>query len=109
MTLVDTHAHERPAGFPWRTILARCAPPLAGIAIIFAIWWLAGLGFEGSPRLAAFRGFTLQRTLVAFGQLFTSGDAWRSTAPSLSRVLQGLGWAFAIGVPTGLAIGSIAL
>ena len=35
-----------------------------------------------------------------------SGDAWRATTPSLSRVVQGLGWAFIIGAPVGLAIGS---
>ena len=80
--------------------------PIAGIGIVIALWWTAGLAIEATPRLSAFRGFTVEQTSAAFLHLLISGDAWKSTAPSLSRVGQGLGWAFVIGVPVGLALGS---
>ena len=108
MTLAGTHPLEQTAGVNWRLIAWRYAPPVAGIAVVLAVWWLAGSIFEDNPRFSAFRGFTLARTFAAFGQLVTSGDAWRATAPSLSRVLQGLAWAFALGAPVGLAVGSFA-
>ncbi|MGB7098383.1 MAG: ABC transporter permease [Xanthobacteraceae bacterium] len=108
MTLVDTNSVDRSTGFSWRPILWRSAPPVAGIAIVVTLWWFAGLIFETHPRFAAFRGFTVDRTFAAFVQLVASGDAWRATAPSLSRVVQGLGWAFVIGAPVGLAIGTFA-
>ena len=38
-----------------------------------------------------------------------SGDAWRATVPSLTRIGQGLVWAFVLGAPIGLAIGSLPL
>jgi len=80
--------------------------PLLGIAVTVGVWWLAGLPLEANPRFSSFRGFTVEQTFAAFGQLLASGDAWRATAPSLSRVGQGLGWAFVIGAPVGLAMGS---
>jgi NitT/TauT family transport system permease protein len=80
--------------------------PLFGVAVMIALWWAAGLLLEANPRFIAFRGFTVDQTFAAFGQLLASGDAWRATVPSLSRVGQGLGWAFLIGAPVGLALGS---
>lgn len=88
-----------------RTV-AVVGPPLLGIAVTIGVWWLAGLLLEADPRFNSFRGFTVEQTFAAFGQLVASGDAWRATAPSLSRVGQGLGWAFVIGAPVGLAMGS---
>jgi NitT/TauT family transport system permease protein len=87
--------------------MQRYVPALAGIAVFVAVWWLAGLEFGGNPRAAAFRGFTIERTAAAFGEVIMSGDALRAAAPSLSRVLQGLAWAFAIGAPVGIVIGSV--
>jgi NitT/TauT family transport system permease protein len=106
MTLTATHPLTRAAGMPWRTVLARYLPAVTGIAAVLALWWLAGLVFESHPRFAAFRGFTIGPTFSAFAQLVVSGDAWRATAPSLWRVLQGLFWAFIIGAPVGLAVGT---
>jgi NitT/TauT family transport system permease protein len=108
MTLATTHPLERVTGVPWRAVFARYVPAVTGIAVVLALWWLAGLVFEGHPRFAAFRGFTIGPTFNAFAQLVVSGDAWRATAPSLWRVLQGLLWAFLIGAPVGLAVGSFA-
>jgi NitT/TauT family transport system permease protein len=81
---------------------------VAGIAVMMAIWWAVGLILESSPRFVAFRGFAIEPTFTAFARLLLSGDAWRATAPSLARVIQGLGWAFLVGAPVGLAIGSSA-
>jgi NitT/TauT family transport system permease protein len=108
MTLADIRPLDRPAGVAWRVIVAHYAPVIAGVAVVLALWWLAGRIFESDARFAAFRGFAIGPTFIAFGQLVMSGDAWRATAPSLWRVLQGLVWAFVIGAPVGLAIGSFA-
>jgi NitT/TauT family transport system permease protein len=102
----DTPAIEAPAR--WNP--AKLLPALtgvAGLALVFGIWWIAGLALEASPQLAAFQGFTIGPTLASFADLLTSGAAWRATAPSLARVGQGLFWAFVIGVPIGLAVGSL--
>ncbi len=106
MTLAATHPLTRAAGVPWRAVFVRFASAVTGIAAVLALWWLAGALFEGHPRFAAFRGFTIGSTFGAFAQLVASGDAWRATAPSLRRVFQGLLWAFVIGAPVGLAVGT---
>jgi NitT/TauT family transport system permease protein len=106
MTLADARPLTYAARVPWRAVVARYAPAATGIAVVLALWALVGLIFEGDPRFAAFRGFTIGRTFAAFGQLVASGDAWRASGPSLWRVLQGLVWASVIGAPVGLAVGS---
>jgi NitT/TauT family transport system permease protein len=42
----------------------------------------------------------------SFADLLTSGAGWRAAAPSVTRICEGLFWAFVLGVPAGLAIGS---
>jgi NitT/TauT family transport system permease protein len=106
MTLAATHPLARVSEVTWRAVVARHAPAATGVAAVLALWWIAGLLFEGYPRFAAFRGFTIGPTFGAFAQLVASGDAWRAAAPSLWRVLQGLSWAFIIGAPVGLAVGN---
>jgi NitT/TauT family transport system permease protein len=106
MTLAATDPLTPVTSAQWQRVFARYVPAVTGIAAVLILWWLAGLVFEGHPRFAAFRGFTIGPTFSAFAQLVVSGDAWRATAPSLWRVLQGLFWAFVIGAPVGLAVGS---
>lgn len=108
MTLADTRPLTQAARVPWRDGAARYAPVVTGIAVVLALWALVGFLFEDNQRFAAFHGFTIGRTFAAFGQLVASGDAWRASGPSLWRVLQGLVWAFVIGAPMGLAVGSFA-
>lgn len=86
--------------------LAPVAASLAGIAIIVALWWTAGLAIESTPRLSAFRGFSLGPTIASFVDLMTSGAGWNAAVPSLTRIGEGMFWAFVIGAPVGLAIGS---
>jgi NitT/TauT family transport system permease protein len=103
---------DRPAparAVPRSSQLAMRFAPLAGIGVIALAWWLAGLAIVATPRLTAFQGFTLDRTLASFIDLLVSGAAWTASAPSLDRVVQGLFWAIAIGAPVGLALGSSAL
>ena len=90
-------------------LLSDFAAPVAGVAIALALWWAAGFVIDASPRFVAFRGFTVDRTFAAFGHIVASGEAWRASAPSLYRVVQGLGWAFLLGAPVGLAVGSSVL
>ncbi len=96
---------------PWRgaAALAAVLAPLSGLGVVFALWWLAGLAIEANPDLAVFRGFTVGQTLAALADLLTSGAAWTAAAPSLTRIGEGLFWAFALGTPVGLAIGSFPL
>jgi NitT/TauT family transport system permease protein len=82
---------------------------LAGIAIIVGAWWLAGLAIDANPRLSAFRGFSLGPTSTALLDLVTSGFWWKASAPSLTRIGEGLFYAFILGAPIGLAIGSLRL
>lgn len=100
-------ASARPA-FQLTAALHAAAPAL-GLALLLGLWWAAGLLLEANPRFVAFQGFALEPTVKAFIDLILSGDAWRASAPSLSRVAQGLVWAFVIGAPVGLAIGSVPL
>jgi NitT/TauT family transport system permease protein len=109
MTLVWSNLSGLPRGPRWRSALSRVAAPAGGVAAMLALWWLAGLLLENNPRFAAFRGFTIDRTLAALVQILISGDAWRASGPSLWRVAQGLGWAFVVGAPVGLLIGGLPL
>lgn len=84
-------------------------PPALGILGLLLVWWLAGLVIEATPRLVAFTGFAPAPTLASFWQLVASGDAWQAAAPSLARVLGGLGWGLAFGAPIGLALGLLPL
>ena len=104
----DTPAFK--AGPKWTVAsIAPAIVSLVGLALVFGVWWIAGLALEGSPRLVAFRGFTIGPTLASFADLLTTGAAWHAAAPSLARIGQGLLWAFVIGAPVGLAIGSVHL
>ena len=84
-------------------------PPVLGIFGLLLVWWLAGVVLHASPRLVAFTGFAPEPTLASFWQLVASGDAWQAAAPSLARVLAGLGWGLALGAPVGLALGLVPL
>ena len=101
----DNSPVERSAGENLATF-SSVAAPLAGLAIVIALWWFAGLAIEASPHLSVFRGFTVEQTAISFVSLLASGAGWKAAAPSLARIAEGLFWAFAIGVPIGLAIGS---
>jgi NitT/TauT family transport system permease protein len=91
-------------GQAWRPAWSVLAP-LAGIAGLFALWWLGGRLISGSPGLAGFGGFAPLPALAAFADLVRTGEAWQASAPSLHRILAGLAIALVAGAPVGLAIG----
>ncbi|WP_132254966.1 ABC transporter permease [Methylobacterium segetis] len=86
-------------------VLSRLAP-LAGLAGLLALWYAAGLVLESVPAYAAFAGFAPSPALAAFRDLIASGEAWRAAGPSLARVGEGLAFAFLLGAPVGLLVGS---
>ncbi|MFL9828089.1 ABC transporter permease [Rhodoplanes sp. SY1] len=112
MTIAEPRTRLQRAGLSGGQLagyLRWAAPPAAGLVGLFALWWIGGLVIASSPRLVAFTGFAPAPALAAFGDLITSGDAWKAAAPSLSRVLQGLVVAALIGIPVGIAIGLLPL
>ncbi len=54
-----------------RAVLTHVVASLAGIVLIVGLWWIAGLAIEATPRLAAFRGFSLGPTITSFINLLT--------------------------------------
>lgn len=99
--------HARPVD--WQRLALHVAAPVAGVLALLGLWWGLSLLIETNPRLIAFRGFALPETFAAFHGLIASGDAWKAMVPSLVRVGQGLAWAFALGAPIGLLMGSFPL
>ncbi|GBU20107.1 MULTISPECIES: ABC transporter permease [Methylobacterium] len=89
--------------------IAAAVAPLLGLGGLFGLWFLGGLILESVPNYAAFAGFAPGPALASFRELVASGDAWRAAAPSLSRIGQGLAFAFGIGAPLGLLVGSLPL
>jgi NitT/TauT family transport system permease protein len=98
-----------PLRIPPVPFVTRLGAPAVGIGMLLALWWAAGLVLESDPRFVAFQGFALGAALSSFADLLVSGDAWRAAAPSLLRIGQGLLWAFLVGAPVGLVIGTSAL
>lgn len=80
--------------------------PLIGLGGLLALWLAGGLLLESIPAYSAFVGFAPGPALASFADLLRSGEAWRAAAPSLARILQGLGLAFVLGAPLGLLMGS---
>jgi len=80
--------------------------PVLGLTVVGIVWWTAGFALQHDPELIAFSGFAPAPALAALFKLLSTGDAWRAAAPSLGRVLAGLGFALIVGAPVGLLIGS---
>lgn len=93
----------------WPSLPADVVAPLIGIALLCALWWVGGLLLQAYPRLSAFTGFAPAAALASFKQLVASGDGWSAAAPSLGRVLAGLGLALLIGAPLGFLLGYLPL
>lgn len=72
-----------------------------GLIGFFCCWWVAGAWIpEGF-----FQQFTLSSTLTKFFTLIVDAETYTHIWMSIKRVLIGLGFALAIGVPVGLLIG----
>src|SRR5690606_15440799 len=81
--------------------------PLIGIAVLLALWWFGGYLIAANPETASFAGFGPGPALGRLVDLIADGELWSTAAPSLHRILGGLACAIAVGVPVGVAIGSV--
>lgn len=79
--------------------------PAIGISGLLALWWLGGKLIESNPNLMAFASFAPAPTFDALLYLVRSGELWPTIIASLERILAGLFWGIAIGVPVGILIG----
>lgn len=97
------------AGRNWAPLLKEAAQrigyPVAGIAVLLALWWYGGHVIATNPATESFAGFGPGPAFAALYDLVTSGQLWGTVWPSLHRIGLGLLWAVALGVPTGVAIG----
>lgn len=89
----------------WRAGWIRFAAGACGLAAIFALWW-AGIEFL-APTTGLARAFSPAAAVGSLVELLTGSDLLVHVGVSLQRVLIGLALALAIGVPLGLAIGSL--
>lgn len=84
---------------------ARLLLGLGGLAVLLLLWWV------GTDILAAPGGFVRRfspaSAFASLGGLLASSDLPVHVAVSLRRILVGLGLALAVGVPVGLAVGSL--
>lgn len=80
-----------------------------GMAGLFVLWWIGGRMVAASPDMFAFADFAPAPALDRLWDMIITGEAWAMTWPSLYRVGAGLLLAIVIGVPTGIAIGRIAV
>lgn len=88
-----------------RFLLSRLGYPLAGIAVLLAVWWLGGWLIASNPDTESFADFAPAPAFARLTELLTNGYVWEATAPSLERIGLGLLWAVVIGVPVGVGIG----
>lgn len=113
MTIVVTDGLEEPAPkMSLMTVLVlagnRLVYSIAGCTLLLALWWLGGYLIASDPDMVAFADFAPAPTFAALYNLIISGDLVVTIASSLYRILAGLTWAIAIGVPVGVMIGYVA-
>lgn len=91
----------------WGPAFARLLRGLSGLVALFAFWWI---GTKVLPAQGSFaRHFAPDTALAQLWALLASSDLPLHIYVSLKRVLVGLLLALAIGVPTGLAVGSLSV
>jgi len=98
-----------PAAVPGRGgggpgLATRCALGAGGLAALLALWWLGTDVLSPAGGMA--RRFSPGATFASLASLLTGSDLPLHILVSLRRIAVGLGFALAIGVPLGLAIGS---
>lgn len=81
----------------------RFALHLVGLGMALCLWWLATHLIPMPTQFS--EGFSPSNSFRAFAQIVRNGELWHNLIPSLKRILIGLGFAFAIGVPVGVAVG----
>lgn len=79
---------------------------VAGLAILFALWWLGGYLISINPTTRNFSTFGLIPTLKAFPALWDAGKLQSAASASGYRLGYGLFIAIVVGVPLGILMGS---
>lgn len=88
-------------------LAARLGWGLGGIAILAALWLVAGYWLSVNPGTVSFSKFGLIPTLQAFPELWAGGKIQHAAAASGYRLGAGLLIAILIGVPIGVLMGRI--
>lgn len=86
-----------------KSVLTKTLLPLAGLLVAIFLWWL-GCWFLARNTPIAENLSPLKAFPVLF-QLLGDSLIWEHTLTSLKRVLVGLGFALAIGIPAGILTG----
>ena len=103
----------REGGINWNAVyrfsLTALAYPIAGIAIMVALWWLGGWMIASNPDTSSFADFAPEPAFARLLELIGNGYVMEASLPSLERIGLGLLWAAVLGVPVGVAIGLFAV
>ncbi len=89
------------------TLLTAVGYPAIGISVLLALWWFGGYLIASNPDTESFADFAPAPAFAALADLIRSGGLWDTVLPSLYRIGMGLLWAVLIGVPVGVAIGTV--
>lgn len=81
--------------------------PAIGLTGLLGLWWLGGYLIANDPDLSAFAAFAPAPAFRALVDLIASGDLWPTITSSLYRIVAGLFWGIAIGVPVGVLVGYV--
>ena len=95
------------AGPRWHRTALEWLLPVAGVLLVLAVWWICTTVLV--PRGSFLSRFSPERAAVALVRLLSSGQLWPHLLTSFRRVAVGLAISAAIGVPLGLAVGSVPL
>jgi NitT/TauT family transport system permease protein len=91
----------------WGAALLRALLGVGGLAVVFLLWWM-GTNLLAEPT-GFIRHFSPASALSSLADLLTGPDLTTHALVSLRRILVGLAFALLIGVPVGLAVGSLSL
>ncbi|MCL8384818.1 ABC transporter permease [Xanthobacter aminoxidans] len=100
----DPASRARPKGAARSGRLSRPLLGIAGLLVLLALWWL-GTDVLAAPGSFA-RRFSPASGFASLGGLLLHSDLPIHVYVSLQRIFIGLGFALAIGVPLGLAVGT---
>ncbi|MCX7622256.1 MAG: ABC transporter permease [Thermomicrobium sp.] len=90
-----------------REIVRDATLPVAGLGLLLLFWWIA-TSVVAAPGSFAAR-FAPEPAFHALAELVASGDLWPHLRASAERVALGLLLSAAIGLPLGVALGSVRL
>jgi NitT/TauT family transport system permease protein len=91
----------------WGAALLQGFLGVSGLAAVFVLWWI-GTNLLAEPT-GFVRHFSATSALANLVELLTGSDLPTHALVSLKRILVGLAFALLIGVPVGLAVGSLSM